>query len=98
MVPLPIPKIQKLNRFRPLYFGGALFAVYFIIFFKLVFSNLACGAPVPLLNRWCPWQARGASDWLLGGWCSWQACGGPDKYVVALTSMWCPLEVLWCPC
>ena len=95
MVPLPIPKIQKLNRFRPLYFGGALFSVYFIIFSKL-FSNLACGVPagpvVPLAGPWCLGLVP-----LLGGWCSWQACGGPDKYVVSLGSSMVPLLELWCP-
>ena len=56
VVPLPIPKIQKLNRFRPLDFGGALCSAYFIIIFQT-------WPVVPLLDRWCPWQARGASDW-----------------------------------
>ena len=57
--PYLFPKIQKLNTFRPLYFGGALFSVYFIIF-----SNFFQTWPVvPLLDRWCPWKASGASDW-----------------------------------
>ena len=32
----------------------------FSFFFKLFFQTWPV---VPLLDRWCPWQARGASDW-----------------------------------
>ena len=62
--PYLYPKFKKLNGFRTLYFGGAgaLFSGFFFIF--------SDKPVVPLLGRWCSWQAR----------------GGPDKYVVSLGS------------
>ena len=92
VVPPPIPKFQKLDGFRPLYFGGALFSGFFKTFFLWQASEplLDSGQAMPLAGPWCPWQAHGASDW-----CPCQAGDAPGRPVVSLTSMWCPLEVMY---
>ena len=55
-----------------------------------------CGAPdnpvVPLAGPWFLSLVP-----LLGRWCSWQACGAPGKYVVSLGSSVVPLLSQWCP-
>ena len=58
---------KKINGTRQIYFGGALFSVFFQTFF-----NIGLWYPgwkvVPLAGPW-------AGMPLLGSWCSWQACG-----------------------
>ena len=56
---------------RPTDFGQficVLFSVFSLFYFSVLWPV------VPLLDRWCPWQA----------------CGGPEKYVVSLLGLWCP--------
>ena len=61
VVPPPIPKFQKLNGFRPLYFSGALFSGLFLLFSLAgllapagQWTGNAPGRPVvPLAGPWC---------------------------------------------
>ena len=75
VVPLPIPKIKKLNRFLPLYFGGALFSIYFIIFSNFFFK----------LGLWCPCWTGGAP-----GRPMVPLTGAPARRVVLLAGLWWP--------
>ena len=72
------------------------------IFTLLFFFKLASGMPVvPLLDRWCPWQARGASDWcpcLAGGAPGMPVVTLTSNYVVSLGSSVLPLLGMLCPC